>query len=396
MRKVFNTTVSVKDGTSRNVLRGIVQYDTLNEVNIHLFDGSKAFNYEGYTNIIFRVLKADGTSYVDSEGNHVIATNPPGGIVTVILKGQATAAVGLCQCVVEIYANGEKMTSARLSYEVSDSLGTGEDAASESQYPAFQKLLSDLSKIETDATAAGGYATRAEIAAKTAEMWSKQAREVAGGDFATRSELETVKAGAAPAGYGLGGVSTQLTADDDLNTIFENGWYYWGSSAPANAPKQVGTTGETYVLMRVNSSSPTNVVQEYWSLNYELEIQTRRICRVGVWGALEFVNPPMRLGEEYRTTERFLGKPVYARVVDFGALPNGVQKSIEHGIADIDVLCHFIAVAEVGNETVIVNNLRSVDQCYATAENIVMNVGENLSAWSKCYCYLKYTKTTDT
>ena len=394
MRKTFNTTVSVKDGTSRNVLRGIVQYDTLNEVNIHLFDGSKAFNYEGYTNIIFRVLKADGTSYVDSEGNHVIATNPTGGIVTVILKGQATAAVGLCQCVVEIYANGEKMTSARLSYEVSDSLGTGEDAASESQYPAFQKLLSDLSKIETDATAAGGYATRAEIAAKTAEMWAKASRNTAEGDFATRTELDAVKTGAAPSGYGLGGVAAVAPLNSegksDADLISGNGWYIAARGVPKNGNWLISHKdfGSGYATQLAYGVAATSGILD--------GTVCKRVCVSKTWNPWEYENPPMLLGVEYRTTERFLGKPVYARVVDFGALPNGVQKSIEHGIADIDVLCHFIAVAKVGNETVIVNNLRSVGQCYATAENIVMNVGENLSAWSKCYCYLKYTKTTDT
>ena len=40
MKKIFSTTVSVKEGGSRNILRGIIQYDTLNEVHIRLSDGS--------------------------------------------------------------------------------------------------------------------------------------------------------------------------------------------------------------------------------------------------------------------------------------------------------------------------------------------------------------------
>ena len=34
-----------------------------------------------------------------------------------------------------------------------------------------------------------------------------------------------------------------------------------------------------------------------------------------IWGAWEWVNPPMQLGIEYRTTERYIGKPVYVKVV---------------------------------------------------------------------------------
>ena len=47
----------------------------------------------------------------------------------------------------------------------------------------------------------------------------------------------------------------------------------------------------------------------------------RRVLNNGVWGPFEWVNPPMQLGVEYRTTERYLGKPVYTLAFDFGALP---------------------------------------------------------------------------
>ena len=36
---------------------------------------------------------------------------------------------------------------------------------------------------------------------------------------------------------------------------------------------------------------------------------------------MEFQNPPMVVGKEYRTTERYMGKPVYTIAFDFGALP---------------------------------------------------------------------------
>lgn len=38
----------------------------------------------------------------------------------------------------------------------------------------------------------------------------------------------------------------------------------------------------------------------------------------GVWQPVEWINPPMELGTEYRTTERYLGKPVYVKVVECG------------------------------------------------------------------------------
>ena len=40
----------------------------------------------------------------------------------------------------------------------------------------------------------------------------------------------------------------------------------------------------------------------------------------GVWRPVEWINPPMELGVEYRTTERYLGKPVYTQIVQFDNL----------------------------------------------------------------------------
>lgn len=44
-------------------------------------------------------------------------------------------------------------------------------------------------------------------------------------------------------------------------------------------------------------------------------------------GSVEWINPPMYLGVEYRTTERYQGKPVYAVCVDVGSAPQGLQTS---------------------------------------------------------------------
>lgn len=42
-------------------------------------------------------------------------------------------------------------------------------------------------------------------------------------------------------------------------------------------------------------------------------------------GVQEWVNPPMALGVEYQTTERFNGKPVFTKLVDCGTLVEGVN-----------------------------------------------------------------------
>ena len=48
----------------------------------------------------------------------------------------------------------------------------------------------------------------------------------------------------------------------------------------------------------------------------------------------EWYNPPTVVGKEYRTTERFNGKPVYTKLINCGKMPiNGDMAEIDHGLA---------------------------------------------------------------
>lgn len=53
------------------------------------------------------------------------------------------------------------------------------------------------------------------------------------------------------------------------------------------------------------------------------------------WRAPEWTNPPLAQGVEYRTTERYFGKPVYIKTVNLGMLPNALIKTVAHGISDV-------------------------------------------------------------
>lgn len=45
-------------------------------------------------------------------------------------------------------------------------------------------------------------------------------------------------------------------------------------------------------------------------------------------GVQEWLNPPMELGVEYKTTERYNGRPVYVQMFDCGNLPNASYKFV--------------------------------------------------------------------
>lgn len=51
-------------------------------------------------------------------------------------------------------------------------------------------------------------------------------------------------------------------------------------------------------------------------------------------GPWEWINPPLNPNVEYRTVERYQGKPVYVKLIDFGALPNNSVKMVEYAGGD--------------------------------------------------------------
>lgn len=110
----------------------------------------------------------------------------------------------------------------------------------------------------------------------------------------------------------------------------------------------------------------------------------------GVWTPWEYVNPPMQLGVEYRTTERYDSKPVYAKAVNFGALPANSSKSVAHGISDM-ARC-FEVVGSYGVQNLV--GEAAVTTIGANTENIMIATDRNLSA-ETAIVLMKYTKTTD-
>ena len=127
-------------------------------------------------------------------------------------------------------------------------------------------------------------------------------------------------------------------------------------------------------------------------------------------GVVEWFNPPMQVGgidadgnpiNEYRTTERYLGKPVYAKLVYFGALPNATTRYVNPGISNFDTLTEPMIVkitqSDGGiNETPYVTDtaIRGRAWFKMASGGICIRTMEDCSS-STAYVKLKYTKTTD-
>lgn len=123
--------------------------------------------------------------------------------------------------------------------------------------------------------------------------------------------------GAAPGDYGLGKDSGKSVASWD--EAKNNGWYR------GPAPKGIGSGT---IWGRVDSML-NNYVTQTLSTDAYPNCCVRRMCINGTWGEWEWINPPMELGKEYRTTERWDGKPVYKkRLADTTTIAGGGTATI--------------------------------------------------------------------
>lgn len=191
--------------------------------------------------------------------------------------------------------------------------------------------------------------------------------------------------------YGLGAVSKQLTSDDDIDTIFQNGWYMWGDIIPKNAPITGKTTMKNYAFMRVSNYSRKDVLQEFWNLNDDAKYKSQRIIRNGVPQPLEWVNAPMESGFEYRTTERWNGMPVYAKLIYGGKSAAGGTTEIPYGVTVSRLIEQVITVGVIQQPFAITDNNYKVLVDACGHSNVTVETGTSMGD-RDIYVRIKYTK----
>ena len=122
-------------------------------------------------------------------------------------------------------------------------------------------------------------------------------------------------------------------------------------------------------------------------------------CRT-VDGVQEWVNPPMLVGEEYRTTERWDDKPVYRKMIQYTnatALSGNALWNIPHGLSNLDrsygveITCrtngYQIPYVGTGGAT-------AVTGCSATNIELTTSGDNSWSAGRAWYFDMKYVKAT--
>ena len=108
-----------------------------------------------------------------------------------------------------------------------------------------------------------------------------------------------------------------------------------------------------------------------------------------VWFPFEWEHPPMQLGVEYRTTERYQQLPIYTKAVNFGAAPNTTSKTVEHGITGFNQCVDVSGI--LGGANLIGH--KNIVGILVNASQITIEADADLSR-SNVYVILKYTKAT--
>lgn len=198
---------------------------------------------------------------------------------------------------------------------------------------------------------------------------------------------------AAPGGFGYGDTLASIDINND-EAAFNSALDALLSGLENYVTKQIrfanypvgGQKGGTFVGTLYKHDATYAVL--YGSSYDGGTIQKRKLA--GAWQPWEWVNPPMELGVEYRTTERYLGKPVYCKLVDFGKLPNNTYKDVAHGISNLKWV---ISVSGESNGDNLIGNMY-ITYVHVFSTNIRIKTNTDRSGVDASVL-IKYTKTTD-
>ena len=137
--------------------------------------------------------------------------------------------------------------------------------------------------------------------------------------------VTAAQVGAAPAGYGYGGTipdMIEVSTDDALKTALDNllskmqnfsgrnvRFFHTGPQT-VNGVQGMGGQGALYGSLYKHSDSYA-ILRVFGYLGYAFSL-----VKTSTWGEVEWVNPPMSPGVEYRTTARIGDKAVYKKNVN--------------------------------------------------------------------------------
>lgn len=270
---------------------------------------------------------------------------------------------------------GENQTATWNIEYVVESVPGAESERAEEYYTAFSQAVSELPYPDESLSVPGKAADAA----------------------ATGAAL----AGKAPAGYGYGGqavslngslpiaseaeLNTELAKVYDATTPGETKMVTWIQYPLTSAWRWFG------ILSKSSENNGSLIAHSAYGGGTNI-VKTKNS---GSWLPAEWDNPPMAVGVEYRTTERWNGKPIYKKLIEYTnseALSGVMTLNVPHGIASLDM----IVTANCTTNGYLLPYLTAGSSLCITAwngTNITLNSNSSWGAGRKWYIELCYTKS---
>lgn len=291
------------------------QGDVGRKIKIEILDNGQAYAVPAGTTFSAWYEGTSGSGNYTHIGEES-AFEISGNTVTVELITQMLTNAGNGQMTIVMHgADGTQLGSLQLPYWTEGMPGTGSEGAQQ-YYTAFQQMV----KEAVDAAATFKTDTTLSETGKAADA------------AATGTALEALEEGilgCAPAGYGLGVLRPPcITSRAEVDNLLSAGWWEYDN----NGETCCGYAGTQYGGILVVPSR-WSVTQFFFCRMYYGCYLKRIRQNTDAWGEWEWVNPPMNVGTEYRTTERHKGQTVYTTVVDCGSFPSASTKTVTHGLS---------------------------------------------------------------
>ena len=216
-------------------------------------------------------------------------------------------------------------SAAESSMQSAASAQQSAEAASATAESAAAQAATSASNAEKSASEAAS-AAAAAVAGKADKAQPSAANNVAllsaDGNLLDSGKLLTPAAiGAAPAGYGLGSYSRDLSGVD-LNTVTNNGWYNITAST-VNSPVKYGG-------LRVDNKDSSLLIHTIYSFDDDCNSVLRRFKTSSGWGSWKFTNTPLKNDVEYVTDNMWNGQPISEKIISLGT--GSVGKVIQTGL----------------------------------------------------------------
>lgn len=190
---------------------------------------------------------------------------------------------------------------------------------------------------------------------------------------------------------GLGTTAQQCT---DLNDAIKDGWY--SCVGAANLPPNVQSAQYGAVLVMTHDTDRIMQMYEQCVTGGTHTIAFRWKDGSG-WSDWEFLNPPLAVGVEYRTVERYQGLPVYAKVVSYATSSPTANTDITvpHGITGLKQLIRYTGRSSSLYPIPYFTSSGAYTALWAATSTDLLFANYGDTGWGKTtwYLTLHYTKT---